>query len=187
MLLSLPNRQCHKTPDAAIMMDMATTQSDQTVPPGAPRALGDHPSPVRRRPGCRRLLCIVTGIYVVYLILLYCLQNKIVFPTHLMGRPAAALPYGAERVAIDVPLGGGQSGQVEAWLFLAPEAMAGHPVPLVIYCHGNAELIDQQEDRVAGYLNLGCSVLLPEYRGYGRCAVRRRRPPSARTWCGFMT
>ena len=44
------------------------------------------------------------------------------------------------------------------------------PAPLVVFFHGNAELIDYQSTIVEGYRRLGCSVLLPEYRGYGRSA-----------------
>jgi fermentation-respiration switch protein FrsA (DUF1100 family) len=38
----------------------------------------------------------------------------------------------------------------------------------VIYCHGNGELIDHQSAIVDQYHRMGVSVLLPEYRGYGR-------------------
>ena len=38
----------------------------------------------------------------------------------------------------------------------------------MVFFHGNAELIDYQNDVVSYYHGLGCSVLLPEYRGYGR-------------------
>jgi uncharacterized protein len=40
--------------------------------------------------------------------------------------------------------------------------------PAVIYCHGNAELIDDNELRAREYAARGFAVLLPEYRGYGR-------------------
>ena len=46
--------------------------------------------------------------------------------------------------------------------------------PAVIVCHGNAEIIDQYVDMVAAYHRLGCSVSLPEYRGYGRADGSRR-------------
>jgi hypothetical protein len=38
----------------------------------------------------------------------------------------------------------------------------------VILAHGNGELIDDNFPWMARYLDLGVSVLLPEYRGYGR-------------------
>ncbi len=49
--------------------------------------------------------------------------------------------------------------------------------PVVLFAHGNGELIEHWPDLLAPYLDLGISVLLPEYRGYGRSAGW----PSART------
>lgn len=49
--------------------------------------------------------------------------------------------------------------------------------PVVTFAHGNGELIEHWPDLLAPYLEMGVSVLLPEYRGYGRCAGW----PSART------
>lgn len=40
--------------------------------------------------------------------------------------------------------------------------------PVVVFFHGNAELIDQQGPIVDRYRDWGCHVLLVEYRGYGR-------------------
>ena len=42
------------------------------------------------------------------------------------------------------------------------------PQPLVVFAHGNAELIDYQMPIVKGYQRLGFAVALFEYRGYGR-------------------
>lgn len=61
-------------------------------------------------------------------------------------------------------------GSVEAWFFPAPSATPEHPAPAIIFFHGNAERIDMLAGVARTYRQLGCSVLLPEYRGYGRCA-----------------
>jgi fermentation-respiration switch protein FrsA (DUF1100 family) len=66
-----------------------------------------------------------------------------------------------------VPCDGG--GHVEAW-FVPARSDTGGRRPVIVYFHGNAEIIDHQQAVVAGYRRLGCSVLLPEYRGYGRSA-----------------
>lgn len=44
--------------------------------------------------------------------------------------------------------------------------------PAVIFCHGNAELIDHWPLALRRYRELGMHVLLPEYRGYGRSGGR---------------
>lgn len=62
-----------------------------------------------------------------------------------------------------------EEGPVEAW-FLHARAEASRPGGAVIFSHGNAEVIDQWPDLLRCYLEWGVSVLLPEYRGYGRSA-----------------
>ncbi len=54
----------------------------------------------------------------------------------------------------------------------APGASAATPSPVVVFAHGNGELIEHWPNLLAPYLELGLSVLLPEYRGYGRSAGR---------------
>jgi fermentation-respiration switch protein FrsA (DUF1100 family) len=78
------------------------------------------------------------------------------------------LLYDATTKEIRLEIEGG--GQVVAWLIPALPLESGKPAPLVVYFHGNAEIIDYQDTIVSGYRRLGCSVLLPEYRGYGRSA-----------------
>lgn len=95
------------------------------------------------------------------------LQRRIVFPRHL----AAPLPHagehldGLERLWLST-----EEGRVEAWYLPAAGASPERPAPLVLYAHGNAELIDYWPEVLEPYRLMGVSVLLPEYRGYGRSA-----------------
>ncbi|WP_053232188.1 alpha/beta hydrolase [Sandaracinus amylolyticus] len=61
-------------------------------------------------------------------------------------------------------------GPVEAWFIPGDGVSAESPGPLVIYAHGNAEVIDPLPLWLTHYRRMGVSVLLPEYRGYGRSA-----------------
>ena len=54
--------------------------------------------------------------------------------------------------------------QVEVWLLRAREAKA----PLVVFAHGNGELIDDWAHPMTVLRDAGCHVALVEYRGYGR-------------------
>lgn len=65
-----------------------------------------------------------------------------------------------------------EDGAVEAFFLPAPGATADRPLPAVVFAHGNAELIDYWVDTLDRYRSFGLSVLLPEYRGYGRSAGR---------------
>jgi pimeloyl-ACP methyl ester carboxylesterase len=61
-----------------------------------------------------------------------------------------------------------QGGRVEAWWRPAEGASAEKPAPVVMYFHGNAELIDDQRQTVEMWRQLGVSVLVCEHVGYGR-------------------
>lgn len=125
----------------------------------------------RLRRGAGAVLRITAAIYVVWLAAIFFLQTGLLFPASIAGRPAADPPAGAVVHSLSLDAGG---GAVEAWLLPAhvpadPED-PGADAPLVIICHGNAELIDDQVWFANTFRALGCAVLLPEYRGYGRSA-----------------
>jgi hypothetical protein len=104
-------------------------------------------------------------IYVVYSAAMVALQRPLLFAswaTHPDPDVAGRLK-GLERWTLPVP-----GGEVEAWLLVAPGASAAHPAPAVIFAHGNGELIDDWAELMVTYTRLGVTVLLPEYRGYGR-------------------
>ncbi len=99
--------------------------------------------------------------------LLTLLQRRILFPRHA----AQPLPFagqgiaGLERIWLDT-----EEGRVEAWLIPGDGVSAERPGPAVVFTHGNAELIDYWPEELAGYRKLGATLLLAEYRGYGRSA-----------------
>lgn len=106
-------------------------------------------------------------VYGVWLTLLYLKQDSMVFPRHYAGPalPEGRLPPRVESVWIEAGTGG---VRVEGWLLPAESPAVGDRHPAVIYCHGNAELIDDNMERATAWATRGFVVLLPEYRGYGR-------------------
>lgn len=102
--------------------------------------------------------------YFVWCAVLFFTQDRMVFPRELAGAGGSTPPTGT--IVMTQQVGGGE--QVSAWFVPAPGVTAERPGPLVVFFHGNAELIDTQDDIIRAYGLLGCSVLLPEYRGYGR-------------------
>ena len=113
----------------------------------------------------KRLLLIVLVIYIAWCGALYFAQDSLMFPASLAG-PGNAGPGDDRTIVLHTPIDGGKL--VEAWFIPAPAATEKDPAPVVAFFHGNAELIDHQMDMVSGYHDLGISVLLPEFRGYGR-------------------
>lgn len=109
---------------------------------------------------------------------LYVTQHRVLFPAHLT-RPLAesSIPADVERLWLDTA----DATRTEAWL-LQPRSVAPSTTPptgpsapteptrhpLVVFFHGNGELIDDQHAEAEHWRRRGFAVLLPEYRGYGR-------------------
>ncbi len=136
-----------------------TGATPESAPAGRRRRL-------RQRPWFR-LLVFLAVLYVAWCATLFVLQDWLLFSADMAPRPLP-LPYSARTVQLERPLDGG--GHVVAWFVPAPGLGAERPAPLAVFFHGNAEIIDYQHTIIEGYQHLGCSVLLPEYRGYGRSA-----------------
>ena len=106
------------------------------------------------------------AVYCVYLCALFFLQSSLIYPG-TTNRVAAVAPHVADAEWLRIPAARGTS---EA-LFLAatPDTGAG-PKPLMIFAHGNAEVIDDWFSALHGFQERGIGVLLVEYPGYGRSA-----------------
>lgn len=104
-------------------------------------------------------------IYLVYAGLMFAGQRSLIFPRQFARIRPQALD-GLEHVEhVFLPIEG---GSVEALYLPAPGASAGNPSPALIFAHGNAETIDDWGWPLERYRDMGVSVLIPEFRGYGR-------------------
>jgi pimeloyl-ACP methyl ester carboxylesterase len=113
------------------------------------------------------VLRLALGAYALWLVLACLLQRKVLFPTYVLGEPPSEgiSVSGGEQAWLET-----SAGRVEWWYFPHPELGAPGSGPLVLYTHGNAELIHDQVPLIERYRDLGFHVLLVEYRGYGRSA-----------------
>lgn len=143
--------------------------------PKAPTQTSNRPARTRRFGAWHwplRLGTLLALAYALWLGALWTLQDQLIFPRHLVAwatRPA--VPPRVEAWTIQTSEG----DQVPAWLCWPAGRGAGGgggvlPVGVVVWFHGNAELIDQVIDyrEVEQLQELGLAVLLVEYRGYGR-------------------
>jgi fermentation-respiration switch protein FrsA (DUF1100 family) len=102
--------------------------------------------------------------YSTYCVLIFLMQRNVLFPRYLIESPSnyEEIP-GLEKIWINTSF-----GKVETW-FLPPTL---DPVtkqrPVVIFAHGNGELIDFWPHELSKFNDLGIGILLVEYPGYGR-------------------
>ena len=104
---------------------------------------------------------VLIGLLVVYWAGLFVWQRALLFPAPPLAG-AAARPADAEAVWLETA-----GGRVEAW-YLMPLVAARGPAPLLLFTHGNGELIDYWPSAFEEPRRSGLAVLLLEYPGYGR-------------------
>jgi uncharacterized protein len=107
----------------------------------------------------------VVVLYAGFLLALYVAQASIIYPGAKNRVDAVApLGHGGEVIKLSTA-----AGNVEA-LFLPATTDVGAANPLVIFGHGNGEVIDYWVTALDGFRERGIGVLLVEYPGYGRSA-----------------
>ncbi len=103
-------------------------------------------------------------------------EHQCVFqPSAALEGEAARLGRAAEDVYIPVD----KTGRIEAWFFPADPGGAPAARQVFLVCHGNAGNISHRLDLCRLLLETGASVLLFDYRGYGRSPGR----PSEENTC----
>jgi fermentation-respiration switch protein FrsA (DUF1100 family) len=108
------------------------------------------------------MLAILLALGAGYLALACAMQRSVLYPAP----PAPASPErlaaiaGAEQIRLE-------SGESETWL-LSPLRGSTRPATLIVFAHGNGELIDDWGEAFAPPRLWGAAVLLVEYPGYGR-------------------
>jgi uncharacterized protein len=106
---------------------------------------------------------VIVGVLVLiaFWALLLFRQRSLLFPAPpVAGAPPR--PQFAEQLWLTTSF-----GRVEAW-YLPPVGNPAPPSPMLLFTHGNGELIDYWPEEFDPPRQLGVAVLLVEYPGYGR-------------------
>ena len=109
-----------------------------------------------------RLLSLIVSAYAAYALLVFLMQRQILYPGRYI-RVSGPPPVGIVSLAIVTTTGHGES-----WFMPPLKCRAGERRPLVIFFHGNGEVIDYLPEQAEGFRELGMGVLLVEYPGFGR-------------------
>jgi fermentation-respiration switch protein FrsA (DUF1100 family) len=116
------------------------------------------------------MLVSAASAYVLMLVLLLLLENRIIF---LPSREHVLTPAAAGVAHEDVTLTTSDGIRIHAWYLPAAPAAGATPAgapPLgtVLFLHGNAGNISHRLENGIHLTRLGLAVLLVDYRGYGR-------------------
>ncbi len=104
---------------------------------------------------------VATGLLVAYWLLLFLAQRSVLFPMPpVTGAPPR--PPHAQQIWLPTSF-----GRLEAW-YLPALRPSKERSPLLLFAHGNGELIDYWPEEFEEPRRWGMSVLLVEYPGYGR-------------------
>lgn len=109
-----------------------------------------------------RLITLAGIAYTAYALMVFLVQRRFIYPGRSIpvnGPP----PAGILPITID-----SASGSGVAWLMPPLARKQGERRPLVIFFHGNGEVIDYLPEQAGGFRALGMGVLLVEYPGFGR-------------------
>ncbi|MFW6358205.1 MAG: alpha/beta hydrolase [Chroococcales cyanobacterium] len=108
----------------------------------------------------------LTGMaYLTICLILYIAQNRIIFkPTDVIETTPSALGLVYEELWLPVPTLTGKVERIHGWWLPATSQSKG----VLLYFHGNGENIGANLDHAKRFQALGFSVLLIDYRGYGR-------------------
>jgi pimeloyl-ACP methyl ester carboxylesterase len=118
----------------------------------------------------KRSMSIIVWIvlfYVGYCGFLFLLQRSVLFPTQYTVSIEGMSDNFPTLEIIWLETG---FGKVESWFLPAIGKPEDNPAPVVIFAHGNAELIDSWPHEFIKLTRLGIGLMLVEYPGYGRSA-----------------
>jgi fermentation-respiration switch protein FrsA (DUF1100 family) len=112
-----------------------------------------------------RMIITPVVIYVAYGLILFIFQRSILFPGQHIDASKLSAPAinNLKRIWLKTSV-----GRVEAWYMPVRDDRGDKEQPVVIFAHGNYELIDYFSSDLLRYNEMGVSVLMVEFPGYGR-------------------
>ena len=114
-----------------------------------------------------RFLLLLAFVYVALLAVLFVFQPRLVFLPHIGGRELAGTPADIDLEYREIWLNTEDGERLHAWWVPHPE-----PVAVLHFSHGNAGNISHRLDSLRIFHELGLSVLMYDYRGYGQSSGR---------------
>lgn len=127
-----------------------------------------------------RIFIAVSLVYFIYCAVFFFIQRPILFPVSQIPTPPEP---DFKNSSVTVQWIETNDFKVETWYLPPQPETSTNPHPLIIFTHGNAELIDYNLTEMMPFTRLGFGVLLVEYPGYGRSSGH----PSEKSITATMT
>jgi pimeloyl-ACP methyl ester carboxylesterase len=102
------------------------------------------------------------ALYCGFVLLVYVLQGRLLFLPNIGGRALDATPAAIGLDFADVRFSTRDGISLHGWFIASPDTES-----VLLFCHGNAGNISHRLDSIRIFHDLGLSVFIFDYRGYG--------------------
>ena len=113
-----------------------------------------------------KFLVILAAAYALFVLIVYLMQGRMLYLSNLPGRTLEATPEVLGLAYEDVSIQTSDDETLHGWF------IPGERSTTLLFFHGNAGNISHRLESIRQFLNLGLSVLILDYRGYGASTGR---------------
>jgi len=113
-----------------------------------------------------KFILVVASCYGLLVVLVYFMQGRMLYLAEVPGRTLTMTPTDVGMDYQDVSIETTDGVILHGWF------IAGRTSRVLLFFHGNAGNISHRLDSIGQFRNLGFSVLIIDYRGYGQSAGR---------------
>ncbi|MCK5325009.1 MAG: alpha/beta hydrolase [Woeseiaceae bacterium] len=113
-----------------------------------------------------KFILVVASCYGLLVVLVYFMQGRMLYLADVPGRTLTMTPTDVGMDYQDVSIETTDGVTLHGWF------IAGRTSQVLLFFHGNAGNISHRLDSIGQFQNLGLSVLIIDYRGYGQSAGR---------------
>ncbi len=113
-----------------------------------------------------KFILVIASCYGLLIVLVYFMQGRMLYLAEVPGRTLTMTPADVGMGYQDVSIETTDGVMLHGWF------IDGRSSQVLLFFHGNAGNISHRLDSIAQFLDLGLSVLIIDYRGYGQSTGR---------------
>jgi fermentation-respiration switch protein FrsA (DUF1100 family) len=113
-----------------------------------------------------KFILVVAACYVLLVVVVYFLQGRMLYLPEVPGRTLAMTPTNVGMDYQDVSIETTDGVTLHGWF------ISGRSSQVLLFFHGNAGNISHRLDSIRQFRDLGLSILIVDYRGYGQSEGR---------------